>query len=422
MGVIGEVDGSLGLALWRGLRDAHAWTEMPSEQRARYFGDDDGPLPRSLSYPASKDDPAEGDWIGERTASAIQQAPELSGALGLLALVPRAPELVDGKQIAEACHSVYEWADLRGMVRTGQLFAEMAAHADPENPARANYAARMCRRAALFPRAADWYQRGLGLAVSQENRKEAIYALLGCGTLHRDLGQYDQAHRAFVRAARKASRKNHRREAAEARHDLLGLAAEMGRFDDADAEAIEAINLYPRKHPRLPALANDYCYTLIRRAHYAPALTLLESTVPLIARPEERALVWSTLGWAAAGMGRRDRYSAAEHEVLTLIAVHADYAHAALIHLAEGARLLGEWEAAGRYAERAAEGARRRHDAPLAREAEALGAALAAREPGLPHMPAGDTIEILARRIIVRLRQWKAPERVPSPSTPAAGG
>ncbi|HYW09191.1 MAG TPA: hypothetical protein VE913_19685 [Longimicrobium sp.] len=39
MGVIGEVDGALGLALWRGLRDAHAWTEMPPEQRARYFAE-----------------------------------------------------------------------------------------------------------------------------------------------------------------------------------------------------------------------------------------------------------------------------------------------------------------------------------------------------------------------------------------------
>ncbi|HYW05484.1 MAG TPA: hypothetical protein VE913_00935, partial [Longimicrobium sp.] len=126
-------------------------------------------MPRSPSDPASEDGSAEGNWIAERTAFAIQQAPELSGALGLLALVPRAPELVDGKQIAEACHTVYEWADLRGMVRTGRLFAEMAAHADPEDPARANYAARMCRRAALFPRAADWYQRGLGLAVSQAN-------------------------------------------------------------------------------------------------------------------------------------------------------------------------------------------------------------------------------------------------------------
>lgn len=352
--VMGEVDGALGLALWRALRDVHAWTETAPEGRVRYFAQEsDRATHTAGSGPEPSGERTNAGWIAERTAYAIEQAPELAGALGLLALLPRAPELVDGRQLADACHSVYEWADLRGMVRTGRLFAEMAAHADPDDPARANFAARMCRRATLFRRSADWYQRGLGLAVTQANRKEAIYALLGCGTLHRDLGQYAEARRAFVRAARKASRKNHRREAAEARHDLLGLAAEMGTYDDAEDQAREAVNLYPRKHPRLPALANDYAYTLIRRGHYSPALALLEAAVHLIARPEERALVWSTLAWAAAGADRRDRYMAAEREILSLVAVHQDYAHVAFLHLAAGGQLLHEWDAAARYAVRA---------------------------------------------------------------------
>lgn len=422
MEVIGEVEGALGLALWRALRDAHAWTEVHPDHRVRYFARDlDSAAPRVSAGPEDQYGHIGGGWVAERTAHAIHQAPELAEALGIFALLPRAPDLLNSQQIAEACHAIYEWADLRGMARTGCIFAETAAYAEPENPARANFAARMCRRLTLFRRSADWYQRGFGLAVSQRNRKEAIYALLGYGTLQRHLGRYEEARRAFLRAARKASRKNHRREAAEARHDLLGLAAETGDFADAEAQALQAINLYPRRHPRLPAFANDYSFSLIRRGHYAPALSLLEVAVPLILRPEERALVWSTLAWAAGGAGRRDRFSAAAQQVLTLIAVHPDFAHAALLHLAEGARLLQEWASAERYASHAAEAARRCQDAPLEREAEDLRASAAAHQPSLPEAPAGEQIEALVRRIIVRLRHWKAPVRSEPGASPDTG-
>ena len=103
MEVTGEVDGALGLALWRALRDVHAWTETAPEGRIRYFAQESDHEPQA-GQPGSGEagERTNGGWIAERTAHAIQQAPELAGALGLLALLPRASELVDGRQLPDS--------------------------------------------------------------------------------------------------------------------------------------------------------------------------------------------------------------------------------------------------------------------------------------------------------------------------------
>jgi hypothetical protein len=82
----------------------------------------------------------------ERLGSACAHAPELVEAFGTFASLIRAPRRVEADQLAEACRLVHEWADERSLRDTALLFAEAAATADPDDPARANDAGRMCRR------------------------------------------------------------------------------------------------------------------------------------------------------------------------------------------------------------------------------------------------------------------------------------
>jgi hypothetical protein len=170
-----------------------------------------------------------------------------------------------------------------------------------------------------------------------------------------------------------------------------------------------ALSIYPLRAARLPLLAQDYAYVLIRQGHFLVAHALLERAIAFIQRPEEQALVWSTLAWAAGAAGRRERFAEVEPTVLERIQVHADFAAAALIHLAEGSRALRAWDAAVRYASEAADVARQRGDAPLQREATELMASAVSRAPHPHEVPASEETDAFARRLASRLRRWRAP-------------
>lgn len=141
--------------------------------------------------------------------------------------------------------------------------------------------------ATMKDRAALWYLRAHRIAILVGSKREAIYALLGYGTMMKDVGNFEEARRAFERAARRAIAGKRRREAAEACHDLFAIALELGHYRLAERHLRKALSIYPVKHKRIPALAYDIGFLLIRECQFHGALSVLERTAPLIKRPEE---------------------------------------------------------------------------------------------------------------------------------------
>jgi tetratricopeptide (TPR) repeat protein len=388
------VDPELALAFWRVLRRVRAWAETAPEERTVLFG-------------AGKREA----W--ERLGAACGHAPGLVEALGTFALLIRAPGEVDARRLSEACSQVHAWAEERSLLAVAMLFAEAAAYADPDDPARANDAGRMCRRAAEDERASSWYHRGYGLGVRRNDPTETIRAQIGYGNLMKDLGQHDEARKYFERAARRAINTGRRRQAGEAHHDLLAIAAEVGTYVEAERHVRRALGFYPIRHPRLPALLHDWAFLLVRLHIYTPAIPLLDLAVQKVKTPELKTLFVSTLAWAVAGARRQHDFHRIEPEVIQLADKHEEYAAAALIHLSEGARVFSLWDRAERYVVRAVEIAANRKDAALEREGMELLASVTSQRaaPLEEDPPDPDRLDAMTQRFQARLRGFDAPRR-----------
>jgi hypothetical protein len=184
--------------------------------------------------------------------------------------------------------------------------------------------------------------------------------------------------------------------------------AEQGRLDEAEQHAIQATDLYPLNHPRLPYLAHDLAFALVRHGYYSNALPLLEAFVRSIPRSQLLPGL-STLAWAAAGNGLVHRFTEVEQRVLDIVDLEHEYASASLIHLAEGAWLLGLWERAEHHATTAVEAAAMRRDPTLLEEARTLAATIRRRDPPPPSSaPISRRLTTLSRHLTARLRRWKA--------------
>jgi tetratricopeptide (TPR) repeat protein len=388
---MGGLDTPLGVVLWRILRSARLWVDGDPERRAELF---------SPFSPAT----------AERFALAIAAAPELCEPLGVLALLQRAPDLVDRAQLARACHELYEWAQLRSLSRTAMHFAEVAAYAEPDDAGRCNVAGRACRSAGDYIRSLDWFERGFLLAKRGERRalvNTAVRALLGLGRLLQVQGRLREAAGYFVKAVRRSTRRDRRALAA----DLFALLAELGRYRLALKYARGAVTFYGPKHPRYPYAVHDFAFLLIRRSFFRLALELLDVLPPYFKRPGDLALVWSTQAWAAAATGDHGRYLVAEERTLRVVGLSDEYSAAALIHVAEAARAVGEWDKADRYAHAAGAAARERGNTAIEQEAEDLRGAIQRRERGAVAVdpPRGEVTE-LVQDYKARLRRWRGPK------------
>jgi tetratricopeptide (TPR) repeat protein len=384
LSILLETDGSTGLALWRAARTAWLVAEAGAKWRDAF---------RSLN--SAK--------VGE--AFTIDgDAPHLDA----FARVRSRGEVTE-PELASACARISEWAGGVWKKQTELHFAELAARADPSNPELANAAARLCREASYFDRSALWFERGYRFAVRVGNRGEAVSALLGYGALMKECGRLDEARRWFLKAARRAARTGRKKRAAETRHDLMALAAEAG--DDV-ADIIEhaeaAVELYPLYHRRLPYLAHDFAYALIRKQQFTLAYPLLELFVRIVPRRHLLPGV-ATFAWAAAGRGLVHRYEDAERRALAQIGIDHQQAAPSLIFLAEGARALRLWARAERHAREAITTAVRMNQSRYEQDARALLAEVQDRRLVTP--AAVEMVEVypLTRHFQIRLRRWKPP-------------
>ena len=383
------MDSAAGLVLWRALVDARLWGVADAAERASLFH-----TPKAV--------------VRDRFALACEEIPALAPAFGTFALMLRSPDLATSEQVGSACALVHAWADQAGLRTVALLFAEAAAHADPENPAWANLAARSARRALLYDRAGTWHLRAYKLAVRARDRGETVWALMGYGAMMKATDRLTEARRFLQRATRRAMAFGRKKEAAVAHHELMGIAVDQERFRLAELHAASALTLYPGDHPRLPALGHDFAFVLLRQNHFSAALPLLERVAPLVARPDERSLVMSTLAWAAAGAGRLTRLVEAERATLELVAIFDDYAPPAFLHLAEAFRAAGDVDRASRLAEEAARAARSKGTVQLVREADELRIQLRESNSHIRRdTPPGTRTVTMLRHLTARLKTWK---------------
>ena len=379
-----EKDSALAFDLWTAARRVRSWVESARRRPERQV--------HALSADAGQTTVVDQENVSERLSWLAKV--NMSAAPG---------------EIGAACEAVSRWAEANDQKETQVQFADLAARADWENPARANAAGRVCRDAALYDRAELWFERAYRYAVRSGNRDEAVRALLGNGALLKERGRLPAARRWFLKAAKRAARTGRKRLAAEARHDLLTLAAERGNLAEVVEHAAIAIELYPLNNARMPYLAHDFAFVLVRNRMYQLALPLFESFLKVIP-PHELLPGLSTFGWAAAGCGLHHRYEDAERRTLKRLTIDAHKAAASFIHLAEGARLLTRWTLAESYAAQAVAAACERGQKDLEREARALLASVQSRIPAKPPRPS-DQMELqpLLRYFALRLRRWKRP-------------
>jgi tetratricopeptide (TPR) repeat protein len=255
-------------------------------------------------------------------------------------------------------------------------------------------------------RSGVWYVRARALAVRAGARFEVIRAITGYGALLKDMGRVDEALVQYEDAARRAG-KRYRRRCAVAKHYIFALHVDRGRFEEAVPYAVEAFDLYPARDERLPFLAHDLAYVLVRMRYHRLALHLLDATAAGMTRPHEMGLLFGTTAEAAGGARRAARYLAAERAALELVAMTGEHAGAALASLAEGARSLEDWPRAELHARESLVVALRQGDARQVEESRALLRAVLAREPAPPARtpPDGAPVAMLARRFAAHLRR-----------------
>lgn len=402
-----DVGDTLAALLWRQLRILRKWAVQAE-------------APPSAEYAS-----VESASLRELRTVAAAQAPELATAIRIFGEASR-PGI---KTLVAACRQVVQWAEDRGWSETAMRYAEAAAELDPENPEFANLAGRVCRRGGQRARAEIWYQRAIALARAKKNAprpqgedgrarartnvREYVSAHLGYSAVLRDSGRFAEALRYIRRAGQTAKRAGMRGKAAEAFHDATFLATLRGDLSRATLYARRALAVYPRHHLRFPAFGHDLALLLLERGMYSHALSLLSTVVVKITAPAERLVVMGTLARAAAGVGYRLRYTEVARRVQEMAPQHLTMEAGAIYNIAEGARLLNDWESAARLAGLAVASGRV-NDQPLAVErAERLLRDVAALRPGISPLSRHDARGAILRKLAavarLLLRRWRGP-------------
>lgn len=391
----------LGFALWRAVARTRLWAES-SENRDRLFS-------------ITAQDQASS---AEALARLREEEPEIFPALGTFDRLHDPRQTPTDAELIRACHQIVTWGERRGALETAMQFAEAAAVLDPDNPRLANTAGRVCRRAGERPRAEVWYSRAIGLARAAQNLKEYSSGYLGLGAVTRDAGEHYRAMRLIRRAGNAARRAGLRGKAAEAYHDALGVATLAGDYRRALYFAHRAARVYPVHHKRLPAFGADLGFLLVCRGLYAPALSILPFVLARMDKPVEQLIVWGTVARAAGGCADPQRYAHALEQIRKMAYVYRSVGDGSLYSAAEGARLMGRWDAAAELAEEAIAAARENDSVFVLELSEELLRQVHQRLPGIPVPPQSDpesnVLRTLTAEMRLRLSRWRGPTWRPS--------
>lgn len=259
----------------------------------------------------------------------------------------------DRSGVVRAALQISAWAEASGYLLVALRFAEAAAACYPVDPAPANLAGRLSRTLGLAPHADVWYSRGIALSRSRKWSACYVRGNVGFGTLQKEIGNTKAAVEHYQRAAWRAQRCGIKWLAGEVHHDMLLLALSERAFADAEIYAARALNVYPKHHDRIPALAHDFGLLCTREHAFQFAYPILRRVLALVSRPHERLIVWSTLALSAAGADERQSYEEGRSAVLDSVAAFPMSAPPALMNLAYAAHIRRDWTDASSYARQA---------------------------------------------------------------------
>ena len=381
------------LALWQLVRDVLLWASTPFRDRPRLFR-------------------APNAAVRERMQCAAEAVPLLADPIAVLARIRILPGQVAPERIALACDQVYEWAERAGLLSVAAYFAEASAYVEPLNPnwaIRAGYMTRVAAGAEMFGRSDVWHTRAFVLAHQQRNPDAALRALTGAGALAHDRGDYEQARRLYLKAARRATRASRKRRAAVAMHYAFAVSVETGRYDIAVHDATTALRNYPLHDAHLPTLAHDVAFLLVHQHHHGTALRLVEGLGDRVDGMFHKGMLYGLAARAAAATGNEASYQKAAQYALGIARVTEECAGPVFVNLGEAARSWGHWEAAAGHAGRALAVAKRRADREVERLAVELARKIKHREPppSASEPDADSPVAVLARRLAARMRQWR---------------
>jgi hypothetical protein len=282
--VLDEMHGEQALLVWQILRDVDLWLAA------------DRPAGRRLFSPGAGAGRVRQIERGFRHDNAAHQP------LQALATLLRGTHR-DAGQVSAACAALARWASEAGLARTAFAAALRAAASSPRDPGYCHLAGVMARRSADYLRAEAWLRRSLALARRVLDGRHYGLSLMSLANLHMMRYQGEMAERRLRQALKAARRFAIWDLRALAFHDLFMLTSTHGHPAQAARYALAAARGYGRFHPRLPALAHDVAWFLLRYGHPARALRILQALDDRSLRAQERLLVLSSIGRAAGAAG-----------------------------------------------------------------------------------------------------------------------
>jgi tetratricopeptide (TPR) repeat protein len=388
-------DERLAVELWIQLRHLRDWLAFTSGSRQ------DALFP---PYPSER--------VMTRREEAIASAPEV-----LRHALRTFHALTDGivhadDLIARGCLDVADWALNAGHTGTAVHFTAAASRLASLDPTCLNAAGLAHRRAGQWEAAALYYERAAHCANTQKNADEQASAHIGLAALWSSRSRYRRARRHLSRATNIAQRSGSAWLGAHVQHDLMLMLTERQHYPEAEAAAMRAVSLYPLHDSRFPFFAADFAFLQIAQGYYSDAVPALEQFLGLIRSPAQQVIGLSLLARAYAGAGRVAEYSQVRDTVVQLIGVHTADAGAALFHLAEASRSMGEWTEAADYAERSRRAAVDSGDKAVARFAAGLYDMIRERRgPPQPTPRVSGEKAPAATTLAVRLRRWNEQSR-----------
>lgn len=385
-GVSTEPPQRLALAIWRRVTDARLWANCPADSRAALFAG----AAFQVGIPG-------------------KQNRAVRDALDALGFLVRYPEVMRPADAGVACRTIYAWAENEGHLHTALAFAETWAFCCPDSPEAAATAGQMAMRAGYEGRASAWLSRAGAVARVAGSEEWIIRSRLRTGILLLQLGRIDAARAVLRKVARRAMKAGQTEWAGKAHHDLLlSHASDAFGYGKAHGHLEHALRLYPVRNPRIPYLIHDFAVILIRHGAYRQALRALEAVYPCIP-PANRIIIHATTARACAGIRDHDGFQRGAGLVQRAAARSEESASFALLHVAEGARLLGEWDVAERYAASGLQIALKRHELDAVRVAYAILDAVTTRAQlhivGAPDAQVGAAVD----RCLERLAKLSVP-------------
>jgi tetratricopeptide (TPR) repeat protein len=289
----------------------------------------------------------------------------------------RALAAVEERDATAAGHSAVRLSELAEGERfrlAAAMFAEAAALASLDDPARALRVATLARDRADHGAAEWWGERAARSAQAQGVWITATRGFARVADAAERRGAFGKAvvyRRKEIQAARRGELPDmHSR----ALHSLFAALLHAGERQEAAKVFAKVWEVYGPEHPRLWGLANDAAFYLLKQGEAVAALPLLLAAIEEAEEPGIRMVVSANLATAAALTGREElsvRATGAALQAISRADRGGDTAWT-LVELATAATRRGAFESARAWAEEGLLLAEQREEETTAAAARAL--------------------------------------------------